>query len=462
MARLITLPQELLDVETTSEGPAPLQRLRGYRFGVPDPKNNDREYEFDNSEYDLSLQRSRQCRFESELQHWPLARNQFDILHFSTTSALAHFLYIVGTIVPNHTPLTMKELYLAIRPQDKDPLGLRSEEATTLLQFASRLGFSLSQEQTLALKEFLTGSTPHPNSLVYLGKAKKACAVLVAMVFQFTRQAVEYISLYIEADILDGVRDVMDHAAINSVSKPFPNIKLFAWRSSLLHPSPRCYMLDLDRVVNFVTWAKISAVDIYGTTFPGVCRIFKYSQEVLQGNCVTDLNLRDVAIFHYDLTRLISHLPNVVDFTLEFDHDLYDIDENSALLEPLPSQVIECLQPLAHSLQSLALVIDGTEDLACPHEYLVSTLASFQLLRKLRIGMWCFRSNLLRRLPRSITHLDLRGSKDKTGQDVIHGVLAELWDERQIWLPNLEQFKNPFDKMDVPVPFNRSIQVEMN
>ncbi|KAK2739376.1 hypothetical protein CKAH01_07326 [Colletotrichum kahawae] len=460
MARPITLPLELLQVETTSKGLAPLQRLRGYRFGVPDPRNNDRQYGFDDSEYDPSSQRSRRHRFESEFKLRSLAWDQFDILHFSTPSALAHFLYIVGTNDPNHTPLTMKELYLAIRPGDKDPLGRPSEEATTLLQFASRLGFSLSQEQTLVLEEFLTGSTSHPNARVHLNKAKKACTLLVAMVFQFTRQAVEYISLYIEADILDGVQDVMDHAAINSVSKPFPKIKLFAWRSSLLHPSARCYMLDLDRAVNFVTWAKISAVDIYGTTFPGVCRIYKYSQEVLQGNCVTDLNLRDVAIFHYDLARLINHLPNVVRFTLEFDHDLFDTDRDSEWLEPLPSQVIECLQPLAHRLQSLTLVIDGTDGPACPHEYLVSTLASFQLLRKLRVGMWCFRRNLLRRLPRSITHLDIRGSEDKTGQDAINNVTARLFDRQQYWLPNLRELKSPFHITDVPVPFNRSIQAE--
>lgn len=249
MARLITLPLELLDVETTSDDLAPMQRVRGYGFGVPDPKNNERSYGFHSSEYEPSLHRSRRRRFKSEHKLWPLNCDQFEILHFSAPSDLAHFLYVMGAVDPNFRDfVTMKELYLAIRPIDKDTLGWSSEEATALLEFASRLGFSLSQELRLALEEFLTGSTPSldaprcPHTREQIRMANLACAALVAMVFQFTRHAVEYISLYIEADILDIVRDCMGDATINPVSqqyednKPFPNIKLFAWRSSLLRP----------------------------------------------------------------------------------------------------------------------------------------------------------------------------------------------------------------------------------
>lgn len=212
--------------------------------------------------------------------------------------------------------------------------------------------------------------------------------------------------------------------------------------------------------MNFVTWARISAVDINGTTYPEVCRIFQVPQGVLlDGNCITNLSLRDVIIFHDNLARLINHLPNVVHFSLELNHDLFEPGRNTELLEPLPSQVIECLQPLSLRLQSLTLVIEGTEGVACPSVYLASTLAKFLFLKKLRIGMWCFRGELLDHLPPFITHLDIPGSKDKTGERAVSTVLSRLFAVSQVWLPRLQQIKAPFR---LPVPFNTSIQVELN
>ncbi|EQB43757.1 hypothetical protein CGLO_17552 [Colletotrichum gloeosporioides Cg-14] len=298
----------------------------------------------------------------------------------------------MGPVDPNSPPLCFKELYLAIRPKDKNPLGFPSKEAATVLHLSSQLGFSLSPERRLELQQFLTGPTPHPDARTHpnnIPNANSACAVLVAMVFQFIRHTVEYISLYIEADILHDVRTFMSDANINSASqqyedgKPFPHIKLFAWRSSLLHPQGS--KISLDRAVNFVTWAKIWAFEIYGTIHPEVCRVFQYTQEALHGSCITNLNLRDTFMFYHDLNRFINHLPNVVHFSLNLDHDLVDADEATELVEPLPSHVINCLQPLARKLQSLTLVIVGTDNTACGIDDLVSTLSWFRSLRKLCI-----------------------------------------------------------------------------